>query len=156
MGMDIEEEVISFETAKLAKKKGFIAYSEKFYTDVYGLCIYLDGGETLSTEKNGVLYDVNGEFNYGNEYEAPTQSLLAKWLRDHHNILIEVQRCFHFDDYANTWLYQAKLPVFDTRQIKETIIVRDKNNNLNFKTYEEALEKSLYDALNLIEGATTL
>ena len=62
----MEEQLISFETSKLAKSKG------------------------LTYEDVGQSYRSNGDFTYGKNddefYPAPTQSLLQKWLREKHLI----------------------------------------------------------------------
>jgi len=75
----MKDEIISFETAKLAKEKGFnilynVAYCEQ-----------------------GILRTCNPDFylvgyhNQGLATLAPTQSLLQKWLREVHDIIIDVQ-----------------------------------------------------------------
>lgn len=68
----MNEQIISFETAKLAKEKGFDLKSQWL-------------------ELN--LLDING--NTVNEFSAsqiclPTQALLQKWLREVHNIHVVV------------------------------------------------------------------
>lgn len=70
--------------------------------------------------------------------EAPTQSLLQKWLREKHNIHIGVYynknscvwdvECWHVDD-VEPFYY----------------------GNIEFNTYEEALENGLQEALKLIK-----
>ena len=61
----MEDQIISFETAKLAKEKGFNIDTEECYSD-----------ETKITS-----------VSYG-DYLAPTQSLLQKWLREVYNIIV--------------------------------------------------------------------
>ena len=64
----MEEQLITFEIAKLANKKGFIGWSEK-------------------------RYNKKGTFNESKAWSisAPTQSLLQKWLREVHNIHLSVR-----------------------------------------------------------------
>jgi hypothetical protein len=86
----MKEQIISFETAKLAKEKGF-----------NWECSY-----TWSEADKGVesAFDLTGEMYFSNEeienalangftvYMAPTQSLLQKWLREEHDIHITIYR----------------------------------------------------------------
>ncbi|WP_394749599.1 hypothetical protein [Spongiimicrobium salis] len=67
----MKEQLISFETAKLAKEKGF----NEVVIDNYG-------------PMESILWKgqhKNSELRYL-EYSAPTQSSLQKWLRDKHGI----------------------------------------------------------------------
>ena len=64
---------------------------------------------------------------------APTQSLLAKWLREEHNIHLIAYKNINIDGYD--WCY----------------ITTDGITNINsYKTYEEAYEIGLQEALKLI------
>ena len=63
----------------------------------------------------------------------PTQSLLQKWLREIHNIHIEINRTYEKGYYTYEYFI-------------------DKNNQLfGFKNFEEALEKGLLEGLKLIK-----
>ena len=65
---------------------------------------------------------------------APTQSLLQKWLREKHNIHLIAYKNINIDGYD--WCY----------------ITTDGITNINsYKTYEEALEAGLQEALKLIK-----
>lgn len=66
----MEEQLISFETAKLAKEKGFKR-----------LCDF-------SYDEDGMII---GNCEQAYNFVAPTQSLLQKWLREKHKIHIELQ-----------------------------------------------------------------
>lgn len=77
----MEEQLISFETAKLAKEVGFPQYREGVY---------------YTKDKEHCL--VGWGFDNIREYSAPTQSLLQKWLREVHNI----------DVYCIPWVYENK------------------------------------------------
>ena len=87
----MKEELISFETAKLAKKKGFTANCENvYYGDIQNklkvLVVVTDG----MAAKNSVT-ESNLETGIEPEpFEAPTQSLLQKWLREKHNLNVTV------------------------------------------------------------------
>ena len=114
----MREQLINFQTAKLAKEKGFNEGSMSHYEE--------DGQiqHCRTSFTNGFMED--GE----TRFEAPTQSLLQKWLREVHNIIILVDKC-------NTGL------------LKFEHNIKSENKN-EFKTYEEALEKGLQEGLKLI------
>ena len=78
----MEDTLISFETAKLAKDKGF----KKVYCNAY----YLENGQII---KNTIHRNLHLEFK--NEYSAPTQSLLQRWLREVHDI----PKSHHYFEY---------------------------------------------------------
>ena len=70
----IKEDYVSFEVAKLLKEKGFDEYCSKSYFKM---------DKTL--KESGF-----SEWEKVNEIKAPTQSLAIKWLREVHNIFIEI------------------------------------------------------------------
>ena len=72
----MKEELISFETAKLAKAKGFIV-PVKYYYDFKG-------------DKCCGSYKTSWNLSKSDLYATPTQSLLQKWLREKHDIHIIV------------------------------------------------------------------
>ena len=111
----MEDTRITFETAKLAKKKGFL----KEWAD-------------LAYKKDDQkLYGDTGIYT---DYPAPTQSLLSKWLREKHNIHLIAYKNINIDGYD--WCY----------------ITTDGITNINsYKTYEEAFEIGLQEALKLIK-----
>ena len=123
----MEEQTISFKTSKLLKNKNF---NEKvdFQFDKTGY-------------KNRSCYDIEvvigpydkKEFTKVNHYPAPTQSLLQKWLREIHKIIVLV-------DWEGTDGYFYKL---DFKSFYEVA----GNNN---KNYEDCLELGLQEALKLI------
>jgi hypothetical protein len=114
----MKDELISFETAKLAKEKGFNIVCTMQYTDFNGI------------ERLQNYIDVESEtFPY-----APTQSLLQKWLREVHNIHIStIIR-------VGTRKYRVRI------DYKHLEIWKNEICGI-FNTYEEALEKGLQEAL---------
>ena len=135
----MEEQLISFETAKLAKEKGFNAlcydaFNSKGNLYSNGWCEYLYDNKVEIPFRSGVLES--------KDVLAPTQSLLAKWLREKHDIHFEIK------------------PIFDVNEIRPYHISISKNlSGKNFKykiigtreTYEEALKIGLQEALKLIK-----
>lgn len=73
----MKEEIILFETAQLAKEKGFNIPCNLYY--------YIDNMIHSQKDKyhKGRLIDRN---IYPNQYSAPTQALLQKWFRKVYNI----------------------------------------------------------------------
>lgn len=76
----MEEEKISFETAKLAKEKHFNIRTRT----------YFDKKEIKEISK------LTSHNDSSNRISRPTQSLLQKWLREGHNIDVEAQKDYGF------------------------------------------------------------
>jgi len=157
----IEEDYIMFETAKLAKEKGFGWEHRIIKSRRTGELV--DQKSELFPEitiQPGVIasshveycYDENGKvispklFNLKNShYPRPTQALLQKWLRKIHNIHIEI--CLGHD-YNNIWydfyLYKIELGLQYEHLNQEVVSGSD--------TPEGALEEGLLIALKLIKS----
>ena len=119
----LKEKLISFETAKLAKEKGFHISSRG---EGMGKRVFI----------NGEL--VNAIFSSKDHIHAPTQSLLQKWLREVHEISIKI------DDY-----YTNSRVRFDYNVCE---LGSQEDNPVGiFETYEEALEIGLQEALKQIK-----
>ena len=111
----MKEQIITFETAILAKEKGF--------------------NTTLD--------------------QTPTQSLLQKWIRETRLldvlVLPQVQSCL--DPFP---LYFYAVQDYRDGVWKELVNSSDCNNKetfLHFETYEEALEKGLFESLKAISNS---
>ena len=138
----MNETLISFETAKLAKEKGFNLNSPGFYS-----C------DNPSSEKIGnqlILRDWERWINFGSEdsqegtmiYSAPTQTMLQKWLREVHNIDITIMIRFASD---------YEIHIHKNRNIPKgftSIPVKPTWEN-HKRLYEETLEIALFEALKL-------
>jgi len=120
----MEEQLITFETAKLAKEKGFNASCHELYRKMDNeLIIGRNYASNLTT--TGCI--------------APTQSLLQKWLREEHKIHIDV---IHFiDQPINNEIWPDCYQFF----------VDGEAFHPYCKTYEETLEHGLLEALKLIK-----
>ena len=167
----MKEQLISFETAKLAKEKDFNILQHSYYFE--------DGEFKENSLKGtngyyGEEYEFNlSEFNenwndkwltkktgdrcfgcskqkgYLETFSAPTQSLLQRWLREVHNIYVE--------SYHDLTSDGTKIQFYTSWGFLQQ---KDKNGNQNvngwydeyndWKTYEEALEIGLQEALKLI------
>jgi hypothetical protein len=128
------EQLISFETAKLAKEKGFTIYET---IDEFGYYHCYSLSEDYSTFNQGYLDFTGRDAVY---YPCPTQGLLQKWLREIHNLNIEI---FLSDTSPyNVYYYRVM-------QIGKYFSLSYTDNVSN--TYEEALEKGLIEGLKLIK-----
>ena len=130
----MEDTRITFETAKLAKGKGFPQETNRLEIPYYN----------YKGEFKGDVSDwrvrkyIRGEDTSDIEFvSAPTQSLLAKWLREEHNIIVLV-------DYEGIDGYYYKF--YSYKEGNKNYDASDKNYN----TYEEAYEIGLQEALKLI------
>lgn len=129
----MEDTRITFETAKLAKEKGFPQEPNRRKVPYYNYKGEFNGDVTDFLRK----YLREEDTSDVESVSAPTQSLLAKWLREEHNIDINII-AKHKD------LGKFYGGFIDTNnKINESI-------GSNYKTYEEALEIGLQEALKLI------
>jgi hypothetical protein len=134
----MEDALILFETAKLAKEKGFN----------YKVTNHFRDGANYNKEliNAGSAYNMNSseeqELWNTNLYSAPTQSLLQKWLREVHKIKILVTHSpsgmYNFEIYK--WNFD------NAKGIWERI-----GHITHYETYEQAFEEGLKEALTLIE-----
>jgi hypothetical protein len=129
----MQETKVTFETAKLAKEKGFNWASK---------CYHSDG----SFQDRQRLDNYNDSmFTDGNEYliSAPTQSLLQKWLREVHNSHVSIVEGFQ----DGKIYYEAWVNIFKNKKFEEQHFDLEMYSD----KYEEALEKALQEALKLIK-----
>lgn len=129
----MKDELITFETAKLAKEKGFNYPSIHIYPIVDFFNTYKKGTLCVMMEESGdEAYAIeNSLFAY-----AHTQSLLQRWLREVHNIHVEV-------GYYNSG-YDCDVVVFSDGVFD---YIYETQGNIS---YEEALETGLQEALKLL------
>lgn len=118
----IEEQLINFDTAKLAKEKGFDLLVNRTYNKTEKLDPF--------DEYDASLCNYN---EWNNFTSAPTQSLLQKWLREKYRKHIDVNPFYYKGDFIS-W----NLRIHNT-------YYKDKYNS-----YEEALEIGLQEVLKLI------
>ena len=132
------EQLISFETAKLAKEKGFKIPTKVMYK----------GNEKSYGHNNEWGIDeqrLDGKFPYTNQqwYSIPTQSFLQKWLREKHKIHIYL---FPLDN--GKWGFENNSILTNLDYIFVNYMYKGKEYN----SYEEALEFALLGALKLINN----
>ena len=119
----MKDELVSFKVAKLAKEKDFDEFQNIFYHNNAG-------GITLNTTNERTHVNFR---KHEKSYNAPTQSLLQRWLREEHNIRIGLT----YFKAGTFWRYR--------------IHHRDKWGDGN-NSYEEALEVGLEEGLKLIKN----
>lgn len=166
----MKEHLISFETAKLAKEKGFniptkTAYiGNKFFESEETPNGY-DGYDPSFKEnwnKKGWVTNREGGMCFGckldnikyfESYTAISQTLLQKWLREVHNIDVVIVP----ERYKNGVNYLVQAQKFDLTSDPETNLnfcIEGSywfNDNHEYPTYEDAMEKGLEEALKLIK-----
>ena len=136
----IEEAYISFDTAKLAKEKGFDEPCLRFYSlnyDVHNSLLGLDNkANYISNSKwDSLRCDIT------NNISAPTQSLLARWLREKHNMCVEVY-CIACNFIWNI----CKTDGTDTKSSEYS----GPNDGGAWDSYEDAMENGLQEALKML------
>lgn len=163
----MREQIISLETAKLAKEKGFKEsclhfyfedgeLRENSYNDTYGYYgepYTIEIGSLLGNWNDGFKTNKEGNrcFGYNSSkyletFSAPIQSLLQKWLREVHKIYIFVEPTLG-DEFVEFAVYGT-----DNEQ-NDLKLGFGYDSGFHVKTYEEALEVGLFQALNLLPDA---
>lgn len=136
----MEDQIIDFNTAKLAKEKLFwIDKSTQFHTHSGTHSYGINEKQTYEVIKDKYfLTDKSLE----NAYLMTTQSLLARWLRETHKI-----RVFVIHSPSGQFNYEIRT-FFNINQIGEW----ERTSNIgSFETYELAFEKGLENGLKLIK-----
>lgn len=132
----MKEQTIKYETAKLAKEKGFPQGG------IYG----------MYNVNNESYYNVKAK-NFDIQITAPTQSLLQKWLREEKSIDVVLQP-ERYKDGTNYIVQAQKFDFNSNPKDNPNFMVKGSywfNDNNEYPTYEQALEKGLQEALKLIE-----
>ena len=121
----IEEQFVSFDTAKLLKEAGFDVPCTSQYTD------------------NGFGWDNLSRANYNScnsLFSRPTQALAARWLREVYNVAIYSL----YDDDMEQWFY-----VVDA--FTKNPVINGFQSGSEYDDYESAFEDGLREAIKLIK-----
>lgn len=127
----MKEQLVIFETAKLAKEKGFNIKCELFYN---------------GKDRPAMAYNISAEESLGSNPQynryilAPSQSLLQKWLWETHKLWVSATPIFNSNELMgisvviNSWVLLTYMEI-------------------DYNGYEpyEGLERGLYEALKLIK-----
>lgn len=125
----MQEELITFETAKLAKEKGFDVTVPQGYNS-----------EELDYQRFGLPKGIQFGIctnTLPTSFTAPSQSLLQRWLREVYNIHIAVLPKILPSNEIKYYCFKGKIK----KDFKDL-----------YNTYEEALEDGLQEALKLINN----
>lgn len=142
----MEDTRIKFETAKLAKGKGFHQEPNKRKVPYYNY-----KGEFKGDVTDYIRKYLRGEDTSNVEsVSAPTQSLLAKWLREEHNIHINVFCDYDRKDETYNTYWNCNIILLNWGDDREQYVT-SKIRNFNNK-FEEAYEIGLQEALKLIDN----
>ncbi len=131
----MKEQLITLETAKLAKEKGFDWQCLAYYRDeiLYDCRLkQIENSSNLNNccNKNNVGYT---------QVACPTQSLLQKWLRENHEIEVVVKSWKEFNKIV--YMYSV-----NTVGDPSTYL-----NKLAKETYEQAFEAGLKEGLEILQ-----
>jgi hypothetical protein len=144
----MKEQVVSLETAKLAKEKGFNISLANGFT-VNGIVVNFGRERDYHVTKQIYLSNKDMPMKenvrfYAKTYicTAPTQSLLQKWLREEHNLHITVE-IGHDED--EIWYDSYVMKVEKSYDYEPVCSTEAGGEN-----YETALEEGLIEALKLI------
>lgn len=154
----MQEQIVGFEVAKLAKDKGFKERCLNFYFEdgelrenilnttngYYGEEVTFEYEDLIENWNDGYLTKKDGNRCFGcskskgylETYSAPTQALLQKWLREKHNVHIAIKT-----GYDGTFI----ITIYNMNKPQKA-----NQNFYEYSAYEEALEAGLLKALKLI------
>ena len=126
-----QEAYVSFETAKLLKEKGFDEPCHYFYKPDSSDLYY--GTEQINSQ-------------IGRFYNAPTQQMAMRWLREVHHLYIQVM----LDSWALGGHMGYYVVIQNTTSDFE-MMLQDALDDVFYDTYEEACETAIkYCLENLI------
>ena len=143
----ITEDYVSYETAKLLKEKGFDEKCRAFY---------------VKSKECGIeLFPVERSHNYNDDVyprtSAPTLQMAMKWLREVHNMHIEIEA---IKPHGRDVLLRSAVPLDGVKYHASIVYIDKWDEDLNeFKwkgipssdSYEQACEKTIkYCLENLI------
>lgn len=124
----IEEQFVSFETARMLKEAGFDVPCTSQYTE--GKCIW----------NVGYPYNFHqAEFGYS----RPTQALAARWLREVHDTFVKMERVGSFDGKEFRFYWSFSIISVSTACLKSI-------SGGRYDSYEEALEVGIAKCLEQI------
>lgn len=118
----ITEDYVSFEIAKLLKKKGFRCTTLHYYYDKDGDLLF--SAWNIGASKN--------------EFVAPTLQMAMKWLREVHNYYIQVM--------LDSWACGRHIGYYVVIQKTDSdfeMMLQDAVDEVFYQTYEEACEEAI-------------
>jgi len=152
----MKDQLISFETAKLAKKKGFnIRVVPRYGKGKSEKKIRLYESNSDYDSECNIEWDWNNNSDNGiispypneelkEQCSAPTQSLLQRWLREKHNVYFWMSPVTFRGAFC---YYKLQVAIPNMLWDKPIEIIGQRK-----ETYEEILEKGLLQALEIIKS----
>lgn len=131
----MKDALITFETAKLAKEKGY----EPLYRSTEYVCGFIyDEDDFLTPLECKIQEEDYVRYTY---YLRPTQPELQRWLRDQYKLYVQVSLIEDIVGITESFdVIVASIP-------KQTYVYESNNSLID---YETALEEGLFNALKLI------
>lgn len=144
----MEEQLISFETAKLAKEKGFRLTVSHYWNNHGNLkSPKLECRKHYEDEDYVDSDDYNNITEYGkSSYSAPTQSLLKAWIREKHRIFIIDRPTWNTVTEVLTYYFGLS---YIPKNNSNMTIVQDLFEG-EYISYEDGFEHTLQEALKLL------
>ena len=128
----IEEQYVSFDTAKLLKEAGFDVPCRSYYE--------LEDGEVV---RKDCIRPYDHNCFEDTVCSRPTQALAARWLREKHRIVVDVT---FIPPSVNGGVWQYFIGEMD-----DMVWGGDfESSDRKYSTYEEAFEAGLQEAIKLI------
>ena len=149
----MNDRTVTFETAKLAKERGFNE-EIRFHFETEYPKQSSTWNHDYEPYRNSEIENGYGKCNYP-MISAPTQSILQEWLRNKHFIHIHITQ---WEGESWYWEIQDMNPIRENRRssydLKKSAIALG-TELLEFDTYEKALEIGLLESLKLIDSVKT-
>ena len=143
-----QEDYVSFEVAKLLKEKGYDEFCNAYYHNDNDKAYK----KLTDDERFESCWQIESFSNKDNKYRdaAPSLAQAAKWLREEHNIHVDVGVAGDFSNDADgnvceEWTFW----VFDIYTI-DSLHHFDVEDNREYSSYEEALNEGIKEALKMI------
>lgn len=127
----IEEQFVSFDTAKMLKEAGFDEVCRSAY--------YATGNSAVMHERNSMLSP--------GYISRPTQALAARWLREKHDTFVKMERVGSFDGKEFRFYWSYSLICVYTACLNSI-------SGGRYDSYEEALEAGIMQVLERIISET--
>lgn len=142
----MQEQLITFETAKLAKEKGFNLNSHGYYSCDDPASGAIPNQLFLRTWETWTKFGSEESQEGTLIYSAPTQALLQRWLREVHKINVIP---YPIESFKNEIPIEELNPEYTYQLIVKGIKTFITNDKI-FESYEEAFETGLQEAFKLI------
>lgn len=144
--MKMEQDLISFEVAKLAKEKGFDEPTWDYYCgDNPVRSGVLDDGK--------IKWNSDSDYSGPDVYAAPPQDLLNKWIREKKNLHIEIKVEDSVINPKFYWSIFGRYKDYNTIRCLENSGEGTPKTQEKFLTYAGCLDAALKQALLIEKGS---